>query len=266
MTTVLAAIGLAVAGLAVGSFLNVCIDRLPAGRSIIRLRSHCDSCGQPLQGKDLIPVFSYLRLRGRCRHCGARIPRRILLVELGTALMFGLLAWHFGPGLQLAIVLIYGCIFLLIFVIDLERQLVLDVVLYPALALAFIFSFFWFGAGDYPHWPAAGVLSALLGGAAGLVFMIIPYVIARMFYGREGMGEGDIYLGALIGLVTGFPLVLVALIIGVLGGGLAAVCLLALRVKGRRDPIPFGPFLAAAAMVTLIWGLPILDWYTGLMA
>jgi leader peptidase (prepilin peptidase)/N-methyltransferase len=265
MTTILAAIGLAVAGLAVGSFLNVCIDRLPAGKSIIRLRSHCDACNQGLQNKDLIPLFSYLRLRGRCRHCGARIPRRVFLVELGAALIFGLLAWNFGPGLELAFALIYACIFLVIFVIDLEHQLILDMVVYPAMALAFIFSFFWFGAGDYPHWPQAGVLSALLGGAAGLVFMIIPYFIARAFYGKEGMGEGDVYLGALIGLVTGFPLVFVALIIGILGGGVVAVGLLALRIKKRRDPIPFGPFLAAAAMVTLIWGLPILDWYTGLV-
>jgi leader peptidase (prepilin peptidase)/N-methyltransferase len=186
-------------------------------------------------------------------------------VELGAALIFGLLAWNFGPGLELAFALIYACIFLVIFVIDLEHQLILDMVVYPAMALAFIFSFFWFGAGDYPHWPQAGVLSALLGGAAGLVFMIIPYFIARAFYGKEGMGEGDVYLGALIGLVTGFPLVFVALIIGILGGGVVAVGLLALRIKKRRDPIPFGPFLAAAAMVTLIWGLPILDWYTGLV-
>ena len=257
MTTVLAAIGLAVAGLAVGSFLNVCIDRLPAGKSVIRLRSHCDSCGQPLQGKDLIPVFSYLRLRGRCRHCGARIPRRILLVELGTALVFGLLAWHFGPGLELAFVLVYACIFIVILAIDLERQLVLDVVVYPAMALAFIFSFFWTG---FSGWPAMGVLNALLGGAVGFVFMLVPFLISR-----GGMGGGDVMLAALIGLVVGYPLVIVALLMGILAGGLVAVCLLALGIKKRKDPIPFGPFLAVAAMATLIWGLPILEWYTGLV-
>jgi leader peptidase (prepilin peptidase)/N-methyltransferase len=257
MTTVLAAIGLAVVGLAMGSFLNVCIDRLPAGKSIIRLRSHCDSCGQGLQNRDLIPFYSYLRLRGRCRHCGARIPLRILLVEMGTALIFGLLTWHFGPGLELAFALIYACIFIVILAIDLEHQLILDVVVYPAMVLAFIFSFFWTG---FSGWPAMGVLNALLGGAVGFAFMLVPFLISR-----GGMGGGDVMLAALIGLVVGYPLVIVALLMGILAGGVVAVCLLALGIKKRKDPIPFGPFLAAAAMVTLIWGLPILEWYTGLV-
>jgi len=257
MTTVLAAIGLAVVGLALGSFLNVCIDRLPAGKSIIRLRSHCESCEQALRTRDLIPLFSYLRLRGRCRYCGARVPIRIFLVELGTALVFGLLTWHFGPGLELAFALIYACFFIVILAIDLEHQLILDIVVYPAMALAFIFSFFWTG---FSGWPAMGVLNALLGGAVGFAFMLVPFLISR-----GGMGGGDVFLAALIGLVVGYPLVIVALLMGILAGGVAAVCLLALGIKKRKDPIPFGPFLAAAAMVTLIWGLPILEWYTGLV-
>ena len=257
MITVLAAIGLAIVGLAVGSFLNVCIDRLPAGKSVIRLRSHCEACDQGLQNRDLIPIFSYLRLRGRCRHCGAHIPLRILMVELGTALIFGLLTWHFGPGLELFIVLVYACLFLVILVIDLEHQLVLDIVVYPGMVIALIFSFFWTG---FSGWPAMGVLNALLGGAVGFAFMLVPFIISR-----GGMGGGDVFLAALIGLVVGYPLVIVALLIGILGGGAVAVGLLALRLKKRKDPIPFGPFLAAAAMVTLIWGLPILDWYTGLV-
>ena len=257
MTIVLAAIGLAIVGLAVGSFLNVCIDRLPAGQSIIRLRSHCGSCNQKLQNRDLIPLFSYLRLRGRCRHCGAHIPLRILLVELGTALIFGLLTWHFGLSLELAFALIYACIFLAILVIDLEHQLVLDIVVYPAMVVALIFSVFWTGFGG---WPAMGILNSLLGGAVGFAFMLVPFLISR-----GGMGGGDVMLAALIGLVVGYPLVIVALLMGILGGGLVAVSLLALRLKKRKDPIPFGPFLAVAAVITLIWGLPILDWYTGLV-
>jgi leader peptidase (prepilin peptidase)/N-methyltransferase len=264
MTDIIAAAGFAVIGLAVGSFLNVCIDRLPADQSIIKLRSHCSSCQRQLRSRDLVPLFSYLLLRGRCRYCGARIPPRILLVEAATALMFGLLTWHYGLAPELAMILIYACLFLVIFVIDLEHQLILDVVLYPAMALAFVFSFFWFGAGDYPHWPEMGVLSALLGGAVGFAFMIVPYLIARAYYGSEGMGEGDIYLGVLIGLVTGFPLVFIALIVGIIVGGAVAVSLLALKIRRRRDHIPFGPFLAAAALATLIWGGQIVDWYTGL--
>lgn len=249
-------VAFAILGLAVGSFLNVCIDRLPAGQSILRLPSHCASCNQRLKPWDLVPVFSYLWLRGRCRYCGARIPLRLPIVELATGVIFALLTWHYGLGLELAIALIYACLFLLIFVIDLERGLVLNVVIYPGLALAFIFSFFW----PWPasSWPDIGVLSALIGGVTGFGVMMLPYLISR-----GGMGGGDVMLAGLMGMVTGFPLILVALLLGIVGGGLVAISLLALRLRTRKDPIPFGPFLAAAAMVTLIWGQPILDWYTG---
>lgn len=245
-------------GLAVGSFLNLCIDRLPLGKSIISPSSHCDACQQRLKTRDLVPLFSYLWLRGRCRYCGAHIPRRLPLVELATALLFALLFWQYGLSLQLAIALIYASLFLVIFVIDLEHGLVLDNVVYPGMALAFVFSFFW----PWPElvWPDIGVLSALLGGAIGFGLILIPYLISR-----GGMGGGDVKLAGLIGLVTGFPLVFFALFLGILGGGLVAIALLISGVKSRKEPIPFGPFLAAAAMVTLIWGPAMYQWYIGLL-
>jgi len=264
MTDWLAIAILALLGLAVGSFLNVCTDRLPTGKSIIRPPSHCDSCNRKLQARDLVPLFSYLWLRGRCRNCGARIPLRLPLVELATALIFALLTWQYGLNLQLAIVLIYACIFLVIFVIDLEQQLVLDIVVYPAIVLALTFSSFWNG---YSEWPSPGILNALLGGAVGFVFMGLVYLIALWRYRSigGGMGLGDVTLAGLIGMVTGFPLVLVALLMGILIGGLVAVSLLLLRLRRGKEAIPFGPFLAAATMVTLVWGQGILDWYTGLL-
>lgn len=245
-------------GLAVGSFLNLCIDRLPLGKSIVSPPSHCDACEQRLKTRDLVPLFSYLWLRGRCRYCGAHIPRRLPLVELATALLFALLFWQYGLSLQLAIALIYASLFLVIFVIDLEHGLVLDNVVYPGMALAFVFSFFW----PWPElvWPDIGVLSALLGGAIGFGLILIPYLISR-----GGMGGGDVKLAGLIGLVTGFPLVFFALFLGILGGGLVAIALLISGVKSRKEPIPFGPFLAAAAMVTLIWGPAMYQWYIGLL-
>lgn len=248
----------AILGLAVGSFLNVCIDRLPAGQSIVSLPSHCNSCNQRLKTRDLVPVFSYLWLRGRCRYCGARIPVRLPIVELATCLIFAFLTWHYGLGLELAIALIYAGLFLVIFVIDLEQGLVLNIVVYPAMALAFVFSFFW----PWPDisWPDIGVLSALLGGALGFGVMLLPFLIAR-----GGMGGGDVMLAGLIGMVTGFPLVFLALLLGILVGGLVAIFLLVFGLRTRKDPIPFGPFLAAAAIVTLLWGQPIYNWYAGLL-
>ena len=248
----------ALLGLAVGSFLNLCIDRLPLGKSIISPPSHCDACQQRLKTWDLVPLFSYLWLRGRCRYCGAHIPRRLPLVELATALLFAFLCWQYGLSLQLAIALIYACLFLVIFVIDLEHGLVLDNVVYPGMALAFVFSFFWPWAEIV--WHDIGVLSALLGGAIGFGLMLIPYLISR-----GGMGGGDVKLAGLIGLTTGFPLVFFALFLGILGGGLVAIALLIAGVKSRKEPIPFGPFLAAAAMVTLIWGPAMYQWYIGLL-
>ncbi len=248
----------ALLGLAVGSFLNLCIDRLPLGKSIISPPSHCDACQQRLKTWDLVPLFSYLWLRGRCRYCGAHIPRRLPLVELATALLFALLSWQYGLSLQLAIALIYASLFLVIFVIDLEHGLVLDKVVYPGMALAFVFSFFW--PWRELVWPDIGVLSALLGGAIGFGLILIPYLISR-----GGMGGGDVKLAGLIGLVTGFPLVFFALFLGILGGGLVAIALLISGVKSRKEPIPFGPFLAAAAMVTLIWGPAMYQWYIGLL-
>jgi leader peptidase (prepilin peptidase)/N-methyltransferase len=264
MTDWLAIVIFALFGLAVGSFLNVCSDRLPAGKSIIGPPSYCDSCNRKIQARDLVPLFSYIWLRGRCRYCAARIPLRVPLVELATAIIFALLTWHYGLNLQLAIVLIYACIFLVIFVIDLEHQLVLDIVVYPAIVLALIFSPFWDG---FSEWPSPGILNALMGGAVGFAFMGTVYLIALWRYRSVGggMGLGDVTLATLIGVATGFPLVLVALLLGILVGGLVAVSMLLLRLRKGKEAIPFGPFLAAATMVTLLWGQEIMDWYTGLL-
>lgn len=245
----------ALLGLAVGSFLNVCCDRLPQRQSIIRPPSHCGSCLQKLKVVDLVPLLSYLWLRGHCRYCGTRIPLRLPLVEVGTALLFALLCWHYGLSPQLPMALIYACIFLVVFVIDLEHGLILDIVVYPGMVLAFVFSFFWLELG----WPGLGVLSALLGGAIGFGLMLLPYLISR-----GGMGGGDVKLAGLIGLAIGFPHVLIALLMAIIVAGVLAIALIASRRRTRKQTIPFGPFLAAAAMGTVVWGQPIADWVIGI--
>ncbi len=244
-------------GLCTGSFLNVCIDRLPRGQSIIKPPSHCSACKHKLGTLDLIPLFSYLWLRGRCRYCRAPIPIRLPVVEGITGLLFIFLYWKFGLSLELVISLIYACLLTIIFVIDLENQLVLDKVTYPAMVLALAFSFFWPGIRTFSFfWPGLGVESSLAGGVLGLAMMALPFVIYR-----RGMGMGDIKLGALVGLMTGFPLVLIAVLLSWITGGLVAAILLALKIKKRKDPIPFATFLAASAMVTLLWGQVIWQWY-----
>lgn len=276
MTPIVAAFVFALFGMSIGSMLNVCIDRLPAGQSIVRPPSHCPSCNRRLSTKDLIPVFSYILLMGRCRYCGIRIPPRILVVELCTTLLFGLIAWHFvsqhdSLSALVAIPLVYACIFIIIFFIDLERQIIIvHPIVSAGIVLALIFSLFWDGFGEY--WPQAsiantyldGMASSLLGGAAGFIFMIIPYLIARWHYKSEGIGQGDIYLGVLIGAATGFPLVFPALIIGIFIGGITAIALVISRRKKKKDMVPFGPFLSIGAMIAVIWGPQIMRWYSGL--
>jgi len=251
----------ALLGLAMGSFLNVCMDRLPRGQSIINPPSHCAACNRKLGIFDLVPLFSYLWLRGRCRYCQAPIPLRLPVVEGATSLLFTFLYWEFGLGLELAISLIYASLLIVIFVIDLENQLVLDKVTYPGMALAFAFSFFWPDIGMVSSLEVGGVklgmmFSSLAGGGLGLVAMALPFIISR-----RGMGLGDVKLGALVGLMTGFPLVIVAILLSWISGGLVGAILLAFKIKKRKDPIPFATFLATSAMVTLLWGQAIYQWY-----
>jgi leader peptidase (prepilin peptidase) / N-methyltransferase len=250
-----------VLGLFIGSFLNVCIDRLPRGESIAFPPSHCTGCQHKLGFFDLIPLVSFLWLRGRCRYCRAAIPKRIPVVEATTSLLFSLLYWKYGPGIELTIILIYTCIFIVIFFIDLEHMLVLDVIVFPGMVFALAASLFWPGikALDLPlGMPMDKIYSALIGGVIGLAAMALPYIIYR-----RGMGMGDIKLAAFIGLAAGFPSIFVALLLAVISGGLIAGALLLFKIKKRTDAIPFAPFLVVAAMVTLLWGQNIMNWYLG---
>ena len=248
----------ALLGTAVGSFLNVCIDRLPIRRSLVYPPSYCDACQHRLSPKDLIPVFSYLWLRRRCRYCQAPISQRIFWVEVGSGLLFAFLYWHYGLRVELAVSAFYCCLFIVLGVIDLEHKLILNKIVYPGAVVALIISIFLPGPGIISlPWPAA--VNGAIGGAIGFGLLFILALISR-----GGMGWGDVKMAALIGLVTGFPLIFVALLMGVVFGGLIAGILLLLRIKKRKEPIPFGPFLSLATIATLLWGNGILNWYLGL--
>jgi leader peptidase (prepilin peptidase)/N-methyltransferase len=248
----------AILGLAVGSFLNVCIDRLPQNKSIAFPPSHCEACQHKLAAKDLIPVFSYLKLRGRCRYCQASVPRRLFWVELATGIVFALLAWHYGLSPALGIMIFYACLFIVISVIDLEHGLILNKVVYPSMVVALLLALIprpWL-----TQWIVTGIANAAIGGAIGFgIFLLIALI------SRGGMGWGDVKLAGLIGLATGFPLVFLSVIMGAILGGIVAVAMVITKKRQRRQTIPFGPFLAAAAMITLLWGSTILEWYLGLM-
>jgi len=243
-----------VVGIAIGSFLNVCIDRLPEGQSLLHPASHCPACQRRLAPRDLIPILSYIWLRSRCRYCRAPIPQRVLWVELGTGLMFVFLWWRYGLTPELGITSFYFCLLTIILVIDLERGVILNKVVYPAAVIALIIATLTANPGITNITKA--LIKVLIGGGLGLVIMLLVALASR-----GGIGWGDVKMAGLVGLLTGFPLVLVSLLLAVFSGGLVAATLLLLKIKKRKQAIPFGPFLSLGAMVTLLWGASILNWY-----
>ena len=246
-------------GLAVGSFLNVCIDRLPRGESIATGRSHCDGCSRQLSARELVPVISYLVRKGRCSSCGAQIPRRVPFVETATGLAFAGMYYAYGPTGTFLLLAAYATILIVVFVIDLEHGLILNKVVVPALALALAVATIvppqWLGTiGPHP------IVSALIGAGTGFLFLFLVALASR-----GGMGWGDVKFAAFMGAATGFPLIMVALFGGVVIGGVTGIVLLVLRRKGRKETIPFGPFLAVGTMIALLWGQTILRWYIGML-
>jgi leader peptidase (prepilin peptidase)/N-methyltransferase len=261
-------------GTAVGSFLNVCIDRLPARKSIIHPPSYCDSCQRRLAPKELVPVFSFIWLRRRCRSCGALIPWRVFWIEVCTGILFGFAYWYYmvnpvSPEIvQLVVSIFYSCIFIIIFGIDLEHQLILNRIVYPTMLIALVLDIVlhqpWLvesAPNAFQSMPdiAARTVVGITGGATGFVLLLIPALIFR-----GGMGWGDVKMAGLIGLVVGFPLVFVSILGAIIGGGLLAAILLLLGIKKRGEAIPFGPFLSLAAIITLFFGNSIFNWYLGL--
>lgn len=234
-------------GLLIGSFLNVVIARLPAGRSIGHPASACPACGARIRWHDNVPVFSWLWLRGRCRACRCPISWRYPAVELLTAVLFTLAARQLGPTLALGPALLLLAALVAITGIDLDHQIIPDVITLPGVVV---------GAAANVAIRPGGWPDILLGiVVGGGLFLII--ILAS----GGGMGGGDMKLGAMMGAFLGWQLVLLAILLGVFAGGAAAIGLLATGRKGRKDPVPFGPFLALGAAVSLLWGPGLLAWY-----
>ena len=237
------------AGLLVGSFLNVFIDRFPRGESILSLRSKCDSCGESLKIVDLIPIFSYLFLRAHCRCCGARIPIRHLLVEIGTAVLFSVIWLRYPGSWETALVAFYSSLLIVFLVIDLERGTILDRVSYPAIAVALLFAL----------WaPERTALQMLTGGLIAFGTLLAIEVVLP-----SGKGMGIAKLAAFIGLAVGYPYVWVALLLALVLGVLISGALLLAKVIGRNDPIAMGPFLVAGALAAMLFGELIMSWGAG---
>jgi leader peptidase (prepilin peptidase)/N-methyltransferase len=245
-------------GLIFGSFLTVVIGRLPRGESIVRPRSRCPACGAEIRARDNIPVLSWVLLRGRCRACGERISTEYPLVELATAALFAAAAVLVDPIYAASLAAPFLGIMLAIAVIDARHRVVPNRIVYPSLAL-FAMAIV---VGDL----AGGGVEALDAGL-GLALYGVPLLLVAVAV-PQGMGMGDVKLAALIGLVLGsfgLSYVGVAAGVGVIGGGIGALVALAVLGAGRKDQIPFGPFLAGGAVVAILLGPWITDLYLSLL-
>jgi len=239
-------------GMVIGSFLNVCIYRLPASRSIVRPRSQCPQCGHPIRVRDNIPVLSYLILRGRCRDCGVRIPLRYPMVEVLSGAFAAMAVARFGFGGQAALMFALIAALLVITFIDLDHRIIPDVITLPGIPVGLVAGF---GPGLVA--PAESLIGILAGG--GSLFLVAwGYQLITQ---REGMGGGDIKLLAMVGAFVGWKGVLFTIFVASLTGTLAGMALICRRRGDMKLAVPFGPFLAVGAIAYLFIGPELWSWY-----
>lgn len=243
-------------GALIGSFLNVCIYRLPRGESIVWPGSHCPSCGNVIEFYDNIPLLSYLWLIGRCRACRSRISIQYPIVETVNAVGYFAILWTFGLNWT---TVFYAMLFSALLVVtgtDLTHRIIPNVVTLPGIVLGLV------GAATV---LPVGLINALLGVAIGGGILWALAWASPYLFGKEGMGGGDIKLLAMIGAFLGWKPALLTIMIGSLVGSMIGISLIALRFMKRDDYIPFGPFLVLGALLSMFFAHPVLNWYQRLL-
>jgi leader peptidase (prepilin peptidase)/N-methyltransferase len=247
-------------GAVVGSFLNVCIHRIPIARSIVSPGSHCPECGSPIRFYDNIPIISYIVLAGRCRVCKAPISPEYLVVETLTAAFTVIFYLKFGLSMELIFFFLFIASLIVITFIDLRHRIIPDVISLPGIGVGLAASTVLAWSGDWPQlW--SGVLNSIIGIVAGGGVL---FAVAGAYYlatGKEGMGGGDIKLLAMIGAFLGWKGVMVTLFTSSFAGAVVGGLLMLFFGKDRKYAVPFGPFLAMGAVVHLLSGEGLIDWY-----
>ncbi|MDP3244918.1 MAG: prepilin peptidase [bacterium] len=262
-------------GLIVGSFLNAYIWRLKTGKSVWRGRSCCPKCGKTLVWYELIPLLSFIIQNGRCRGCKQKIDWQYPLVELVTGILFILSYWKLGNWelignwkLEIGNFTMY-CYFIavliILFVYDLRYGLIPNKVVIPAIVVSFLLNILLpeLVEGPSTHFVRSGNISLMAGGYLLLAILIGAGFFAIQYYVSRGhwVGAGDIYFGALMGAMLGWPQVIVGLVVSYMLGGLVACLLLLFGKKKFGQTLPMGTFLAIGTIITLLWGRQILNWY-----
>ena len=242
-------------GMVVGSFLNVCICRMPNGESIVSPPSHCPHCSYRIRWYDNIPLLSYLVLRGKCRGCGAHISLQYPLVELINGILTLFLFLRFGPTLVFAVLFLFCSALVVITFIDIEHQIIPDEISLSGIVLGFVLSFFLKG-----HSWLNALLGILLGGGS---LLLVAYTYQRLT-GKDGMGGGDIKLLAMMGAFLGWKAIPFIIFASSLIGSVVGVTIMMLQKKDSKLAIPFGPYLAFGAVLYIFYGKPLIHWYLNL--
>jgi leader peptidase (prepilin peptidase)/N-methyltransferase len=239
-------------GMVAGSFLNVCICRMPKDESVVSPPSHCPRCSYQIKWYDNIPLFSYLLLRGKCRGCGTHISLQYPLVELINGILTLLLFLRFGLTLDFAALFLFCSALVVITFIDIEHQIIPDEISLPGIVIGFALSFFLNG-----HGWLDSLIGILLGGGT---LYLVAFGYHRLT-GKEGMGGGDIKLLAMMGAFLGWKAVPFIIFTSSLTGSFVGVSIMLLKKKDSKLAIPFGPYLAFGALLYIFYGQPLIRWY-----
>jgi leader peptidase (prepilin peptidase) / N-methyltransferase len=243
-------------GALVGSFLNVCIYRLPRGESILWPGSHCPACAAPIAWYDNIPLLGYLSLFGRCRSCRSAIPIRYPVVEAANAAGYVIILAAFGLTWTAVLYCILFSALLVVTGTDLSHYMIPNVITWPGIALGLI--------GAATVLPVS-LTDAFLGVAIGGGIIRFLVWVSPYLFGREGMGRGDVKLVAMIGAFLGWKPALLTIMVGSLAGSIIGISLIVLGFMKREDYVPFGPYLVFGALISMFFAQPLLQWYERLL-
>lgn len=240
-------------GAIIGSFLNVCIYRIPLGECIAYPPSHCTNCNTRLKWYDLIPIFSYLFFKGECKYCKEKISFKYPSIEFLTATAFLITYINYGLSLYLIKYIILWCFLIVISIIDIKFQDVYAVTTIPGIVIGVIIAIIQNMIYSTPFW------NYILGG------VIAAGVIALIVYTTGGMGKGDIEIAALCGVFIGWKYSMIMIFLSFIIGATIGVILIISKKRGRKDYIAFGPFIALSTLFTVFYGSYILNYYVGLL-
>ncbi len=249
-----------IAGLFIGSFLNVCIFRMPRNISVVMPSSRCPRCSTPIRAWDNIPVLSYILLRGRCRYCREKISLRYPLIELANGLLYAGSLWRFGLGWSFVVYCLLCSALLVITFIDIDFQIIPDRITLPGIPLGLVLGSLLL-PDPFMRAEPLGYRASFIGAAAGFLFYYSVAHLSIRILRKEGMGGGDIKLMTMVGGLLGWKAVLLTTFAGSVSGSVVGILMMLRKGQGRGMLIPFGPFLALGALATIFFGQEILLWY-----